>query len=144
MRTLLLALLLLVVPMSAFAQASPFGTWTTIDDTTGQAKSVIEVYEAADGTLAGRVERVLHSTRGPNPVCEKCSGQRKNQPIEGMVILWGLRRSGDEWKGGQILDPATGKVYSATLRPVAGGKQLQVRGFVGFSLLGRTQLWVRK
>ena len=144
MRTLLLGLLLLVLPMSAFAQASPVGTWTTIDDATGQPKSVIEVYETADGKLAGRVARVLHSTRGPNPLCEKCRGERKDQPIEGMVILWGMQRSGDEWKGGQILDPATGKVYSATMRPVAGGKQLQVRGFVGFSLLGRTQLWVRK
>ena len=144
MRTLLLGLLLLVLPMSAFAQASPLGTWTTIDDDTGQPKSVIEVYEAADGKLAGRVTRVLQSTRGPNPLCEKCRGERRNQPIEGMVVLWGMQRSGDEWKGGQILDPASGKVYSATLRPVAGGKQLQVRGFVGFSLLGRTQVWVRK
>ena len=144
MRTLLLGLLLFVLPVAALAQASPVGTWTTIDDATGQPRSVIEVYEAADGTLAGRVERVLHSTRGPNPLCGKCRGERRNQPIEGMVILWGMQRSGDEWKGGQILDPATGKVYSATMRPVAGGKQLQVRGFVGFSLLGRTQVWVRK
>jgi len=144
MRTLLLGLLLFVLPVAALAQASPVGTWTTIDDATGKPKSVIDVYEAADGKLAGRVTQVLHSTRGPNPLCEKCRGERKNQPIEGMVILWGMQRSGDEWKGGQILDPASGKVYSATLRPVAGGKQLEVRGFMGFSLLGRTQVWVRK
>ena len=144
MRTLLLGLLLFVLPVAALAQASPVGTWTTIDDATGQPRSVIEVYEAADGTLAGRVERVLQSTRGPNPLCGKCRGERRNQPIEGMVILWGMQQSGEEWKGGRILDPASGKVYSATLRPVAGGKQLQVRGFVGFSLLGRTQVWVRK
>ena len=144
MRTLLLGLLLLVLPMSAFAQASPVGTWTTIDDATGQPKSEIEVYETADGKLAGRVARVLQSTRGPNAFCEKCRGERKNQPIEGMVILWGMQRSGGEWKGGQILDPASGKVYSATMQPDAAGKQLQVRGFMGFSLLGRTQVWVRK
>ena len=144
MRKLLLGLWLLVLPMSVLAQASPVGTWTTIDDATGQPKSVIEVYEAADGTLAGRVAQVLQSNRGLNPLCEQCRGERKNQPIKGMVVLWGLQRSGEEWKGGQILDPANGKVYSATMRAVDGGKQLEVRGFMGFSLLGRTQVWLRK
>ena len=144
MRTLLLGLLLLVVPMSAFAQASPLGTWTTIDDTTGKPKSLIEVYHTADGKLAGRVVQILQTTRGPDPLCDKCRGERRNQPIKGMVILWGMERSGDVWKGGQILDPASGKVYSAILRPVAGGTGMEVRGFMGFSLLGRTQVWVRQ
>lgn len=142
MRTKLLALLLLALPAAAFAQ-TPVGQWTTIDDKTQKPKSVVEIYEAKDGSLAGRVAEVLQSDRGPNPVCDKCSGDRKNKPVKGMVILWGIRKKGGTWEGGQILDPATGKVYSVKVTPTDGGKKLDVRGFMGFSLLGRTQTWMR-
>lgn len=149
MRNKLLALLLLALPMlaistAAFAQASPVGTWTTIDDKTKKPKSIVEIYDAGNGSLAGRVNEILHSERGPNPVCDKCSGERKNKPVKGMVILWGIKKKGDGWEGGQILDPATGKVYSVKVRLTGGGKKLDVRGFMGFSLLGRTQTWVRQ
>ena len=144
MRTKLLALLLLALPMAAFAQNTPVGTWVTIDDKTQKPKSVVEIYETKDGSLAGRVSEVLQSDRGPNPVCDKCSGDRKNKPVEGMVILWSVRKHGDSWEDGKILDPASGKVYSVKITPVDGGKKLDVRGFMGFSLLGRTQTWVRQ
>jgi uncharacterized protein (DUF2147 family) len=141
---LLLALPLLAAPFMASAQDSPVGTWTTIDDKTGKPKSVVEIYETRNGSLAGRVEKVLQSDRGPNPVCDKCSGERKNKPVEGMVILWGIKQDGDVWDGGKILDPASGKVYSVKVTPIEDGKKLEVRGFMGFSLLGRTQTWVRQ
>ena len=141
---LLLALPLLAISTAAFAQSSPVGTWTTIDDKTKKPKSVVEIYETSNGTLAGRVNEILQSERGPNPVCDKCSGERKNKPVKGMVILWGLKKKGSGWEGGQILDPATGKVYSAKVSSTDGGKKLDVRGFMGFSLLGRTQTWVRQ
>ncbi|MEH6419817.1 DUF2147 domain-containing protein [Pseudomonas sp. CGJS7] len=144
MRTKLLALLLLALPTAVFAQATPVGTWTTIDDKTGKPKSVVEIYEAKDGSLAGRVNEVLQSERGPNPVCDKCSGERKGKPVKGMVILWGIRKDGDTWDGGQILDPASGKIYSVKVTPTDGGKKLDVRGFMGFSMLGRTQTWMRQ
>lgn len=144
MRATLLCLLLALLPITALAQQVPTGSWVTIDDSTGKPKSVVEIYQAANGTLAGRVAEVLQSDRGPDPVCEKCRGERRNQPVEGMVILWGMERAGDTWEGGKILDPATGKIYSARLTPIDGGKKLEVRGFVGFSLLGRTQIWVRQ
>lgn len=148
MRTKLFALLLtlpmLAVSSLALAQSTPVGTWTTIDDKTKQPKSVVEIYEARDGTLAGRVAEVLSSDRGPNPLCDKCSGDRRNKPVKGMVILWGVKKVGDSWEGGKILDPATGKVYSVKVRPTSGGSKLDVRGFLGFSLLGRSQTWVRK
>jgi uncharacterized protein (DUF2147 family) len=144
MRTKLLALLLLLLPLSAFAQNTPVGTWTTIDDKTQKPKSVVEIYQAKDGSLAGRVTDVLQSDRGPNPVCDKCSGDRKDKPVKGMVILWGIKQKGDVWEGGQILDPASGKVYSVKVTPVDDGKKLEVRGFMGFSLLGRTQTWQRR
>ena len=149
MRTKLLALLLLVLPLSAIsqtvaAQNTPVGTWTTIDDKTHKPKSVVEIYLAKDGSLAGRVTEILQSDRGPNPVCDKCSGDRKDKPVKGMVILWGIRQKGDTWEGGQILDPKNGKTYSVKVTPVDGGKKLDVRGFMGFSMLGRTQTWVRR
>lgn len=144
MRTKLLALLLLLLPLSAFAQNTPVGTWTTVDDKTQKPKSVVEIYQAKDGSLAGRVTEVLQSDRGPNPVCDKCSGDRKDKPVKGMVILWGIKQKGDVWEGGQILDPASGKVYSVKVTPVDDGKKLEVRGFMGFSLLGRTQTWQRR
>ncbi|MGY0619792.1 DUF2147 domain-containing protein [Lysobacter sp. A378] len=143
MRMKLLALLL-VLPLSALAQQSPVGTWTTIDDDTGKAKSTVEIYQADNGTLSGRVLEVMQSAQGDNPICSECDGERKNQPIEGMVILWDAKQDGDIWKGGKILDPAKGKVYSLKLQPNGDGTKLEVRGFMGFSLLGRTQTWVRK
>ena len=149
MRTKLLALLLLALPLSAIsqnmaAQNTPVGTWTTIDDKTQKPKSVVEIYQAKDGSLAGRVTEILQSDRGPNPICDKCSGDRKDKPVKGMVILWGIRQKGDTWEGGQILDPKNGKTYSVKVTPVEGGKKLDVRGFMGFSMLGRTQTWVRR
>ncbi len=139
----LLALPLLAVSFSAFAQETPVGTWTTIDDDTGQPKSTVEIYETRNGSLAGRVVEVMQSEQGDNPVCMECDGERKGQPIEGMVILWGAKRDGDAWTDGKILDPASGKVYSLKLEPIDAGAKLEVRGFRGFSLLGRTQTWVR-
>lgn len=140
----LLALPLLALSSLGWAQTAPVGQWTTIDDRTGKPKSVVEIYEARDGTLAARVVDVLSSTTGPDPVCDKCTGANKGKPVEGMVIMWGVRKSGAGWEGGKILDPASGKVYSVKVQPVAGGGKLEVRGFMGFSMLGRTQTWLRR
>lgn len=144
MLSVLLAVPLALASFAAFAQATPIGTWTTVDDKTKQPKSVVEIYETSSGTLAGRVTEILQSERGPNPVCDKCTGERKDKPVKGMVILWGIKKVGDTWEGGQILDPATGKTYSVKVRPIDGGSKLEVRGFMGFSLLGRTQVWNRR
>ncbi|UNK50232.1 DUF2147 domain-containing protein [Lysobacter sp. S4-A87] len=151
MRTKLLALLFLTaLPLSLLSNAAsaqtpaPVGHWTTIDDKTQKPKSIVEIYQTKDGSLAGRVTEILQSDRGPNPICDKCSGERKDKPVKGMVILWGIKQDGDVWEGGKILDPASGKMYSVKVTPIEGGRKLEVRGFMGLSLLGRTQTWVRK
>ena len=141
---LLLALPMLALSSLAFAQTSPVGTWTTIDDKTRKPKSVVEISEARDGTLSGRVIEILQSERGPNPTCDKCTGANKDKPINGMVMLWGVKKKGGSWEGGKILDPVTGKIYSVKMTPIDGGKKLDVRGFMGFSLLGKTQTWIRR
>jgi uncharacterized protein (DUF2147 family) len=117
------------------------GQWRTIDDETGEAKSRVRVW-VEDGELQGEIIELLNPTE-PNPVCSECDGSRKDQPIEGMTFLWGLEKDGDEWKGGRILDPSNGKEYSAKAKVIENGTKLEVRGFLGFALLGRTQVWER-
>jgi uncharacterized protein (DUF2147 family) len=122
--------------------ASPAGMWKTIDDETGQAKALVRISDEA-GVLSGRIEKLFNPSR-PDPVCEQCSDERKGKPIEGMTILTGLKRTDDGWEGGEILDPNKGKVYRAKARLVDGGGRLEVRGFVGVALFGRTQTWIRE
>ncbi len=130
--------------LPCFAQETPLGHWQSIDDATGEAKAVIEIYDAGSGALAAKIVELIDTSDGPNPLCDQCSGARKNKPIRGMVIAWGLKRDGKSWSGGRILDPENGKEYSVKMTPIAGGKKLEVRGFLGFSLLGRTQVWQRR
>jgi uncharacterized protein (DUF2147 family) len=139
---LFLALALSVSLVHAQA-ASPVGLWKTIDDASGEPKALVRI--ALDsGVLTGTIEKLFRKPgEDPNPTCDKCEGARKDQPIAGMQILSGLKPDGDEWTGGEILDPNNGKVYKAKLRLADGGKKLEVRGFIGFSLLGRTQVWQR-
>jgi uncharacterized protein (DUF2147 family) len=136
------ALLLATAAYAATDTATPVGTWTQIDDDTGKPKSIIEITEQPDGTLQGVVKQVLFSDQGPNPICDKCEGERHNQPVEGMTIMWGVKKDGDVWKGGQILDPAKGKSYRVELSLRDDGQKLDVKGFLLF--FHRTQTWIRK
>ena len=119
---------------------SPVGTWKTIDDETKQAKSYVEIFEK-DGKLYGKVTKIL--TKGKEDAkCTDCSGALKNKPILGMQILSGMKKDGKEWNGGKILDPNSGKEYKAKMS-LNGNDKLDVRGFIGISLVGRTQTWQR-
>ena len=143
MRIKFIATLLLLLPLAAFAQNTPVGKWRTIDDKTGKVKSIVEISKAANGTYSGKVVEVLYSERGPNPVCDKCSGSNKNKPVKGMTILWNLKADGaNEWSGGTILDPANGKTYKSKAELQAGGNKLDVSGCIAF--ICRAQTWVRE
>jgi uncharacterized protein (DUF2147 family) len=129
----------------ALAQASsPVGRWRAFDEKTGQPKSIIEISEV-NGELRGTVERVF-SPPAPslNPLCEKCSGDRKNKPVVGMLMLWGMKKDGDEFAGGRLLQPETGKEVRGKLKLIDGGKKLEIRGFVGLAIAGRTATWIRE
>lgn len=119
---------------------SAVGTWKTIDDETGQEKSYVEVYEK-DGKLYGKILELLAEEDKGNK-CDVCPGKKKDQPIEGMEILMDMEKEKDYWSGGKILDPKTGKVYKCYIE-LEGADKLKVRGYIGFSLLGRTQYWYR-
>ncbi len=134
--------LLLIMPIAQAANDTPVGTWRTIDDKTGEAKSIIKIINV-DGKLQGKVLKVLQSDQGPHPVCSACEGDLHNKPVEGMTILWDLEREGDSWEGGQIMDPANGKTYKCKMSLLDDGQKLEVRGFIGFSLFGRSQVWER-
>ncbi|WP_407352182.1 DUF2147 domain-containing protein [Luteimonas sp. R10] len=135
-----LAAPLMALSLSAHA-VGPEGRWKTIDDETGNAKSIVEITQAADGTLSGKVVEILQSDRGPNPTCDKCSGERKDKPITGMTILWGLKPDGDAWSGGTILDPAKGKTYKSKAKLIDDNR-LGVSGCVAF--ICREQVWQRE
>ncbi len=129
---------------SAWAQeGSPIGLWRTIDDETGKPKSLIRISES-NGELRGKIEKLFREPgEDPNPKCEKCEDARKDQPIIGMTILTGMKKDGNEYNGGQILDPANGKIYKSKMSVADGGKKLDVRGYIGVPMLGRTQTWLR-
>ncbi len=141
MKHVLATLLLLAAAGSAFAQATPVGLWKTIDDETKTEKSLVRISEAG-GVLSGRIEKLLNPDE-PNPKCEKCTDARKDQPVTGMTILRNARadEKKEHWEGGDILDPNNGKVYKLRLKPVDGGKALEVRGYIGPFF--RNQQWIR-
>lgn len=138
------AALCLGIAGSALAQATPAGLWKTIDDDTGQEKSLVRITDL-DGVFTGKVEKILNEAK-TDARCEKCTDERRNQPVLGMTILRGVKADPDNkavFQGGDILDPNNGKTYRVRLKPVDSGKKLEVRGYIGTPLLGRTQTWIR-
>lgn len=130
-------------PFTVAIDSSPVGMWKTLDDKTGEARSLIKVW-TDKGELLGQIEKLFRKpSENPNPLCDKCSGDNKDKPVIGMTVMWGLKEDGEEWNGGHILDPDDGKIYKCKVELVDGGKKLEVRGFIGFALIGRTQTWVR-
>lgn len=140
MKKNILTLLLFFAGIFLYAQ-SPIGFWKTIDDETGKEKSIVEIYEVDKGKLEGKVIKILTPGK-ENATCVDCKGDKKDKPITGMIILWDLEESGDNWKGGKILDPNNGKTYKCKMN-LKDENTLDVRGFLGISLLGRTQTWYR-
>jgi uncharacterized protein (DUF2147 family) len=144
MKSLIAAAVLSLVANLAMAQASPTGLWKTIDDETKAEKSLVRVSETA-GVFSAVIEKLLDPAKA-DAKCDKCSDERKDKPVMGMTILRDVKKSGSDselWDGGDILDPNNGKVYKVRLKPVDGGKKMEVRGYIGMPMLGRTQTWIR-
>ena len=137
---------LVLVAWSLFTQAapidSPVGLWKMFDDRTGTPRALIRVTET-NGEFQGTIEKGLRPGEDENTVCEKCEGPRHGQRLFGMAIVTEMKKQGEVYAGGEILDPDNGKVYRCKMTLEDGGTKLQVRGFVGVSLFGRTQTWVR-
>ncbi|WP_018440930.1 DUF2147 domain-containing protein [Trinickia symbiotica] len=128
---------------NVFAQTTPAGTWKTIDDATGQPRGEVKIVEQGS-VYSGTLINVLKQVDSAK-LCTKCTDDRKDKPIVGMTILKDMKMTGEnEWSGGSILDPESGRVYRAKMSLSDNGKKLNVRGFIGISLLGRTQTWLRE
>ncbi len=141
---LLIGLLLLGFATPLHAQVgmtSPVGLWRTFDDLTGRERGLVRITQVGNelrGTIIGTVD----PAEGHH-ICEKCTGERKNQPIIGLEVINGMHADGAQWDGGHILDPETGKVYRCRMRLEDNGQHLVLRGYIGLSLFGRTQTWLR-
>ncbi len=137
---LLTFVMVAVAGVFSVSAQSVTGKWKTIDDETGEAKSIVEIYEN-NGKMYGKVVEILNPAK-KDAKCNNCKGADKDKPIKGLVILKGLKKDGNEYSGGDILDPNKGKLYSCTIK-LDGNDKLNVRGYMGISLLGRTQVWHR-
>lgn len=132
----------LLVLWSLFSQTDSIeGTWITQDDETGKQKSEVFIYKE-NGKLYGKITKLL-LPEDEGKKCVNCKGENKDRPIEGLVIINDLQLEDDIWEDGTILDPKSGKVYDCYIG-FEDSNTLKVRGFLGFSLLGRTQIWKRK
>ena len=143
MKRSLAAILFVAFSTSALAQMSPVGVWKTIDDETKKEKSLVRIKET-NGVFTGTIEKFLDPATKLDEVCDKCSDDRKGKPVLGMTIIRNIKANADDkgiWDGGDILDQNNGKVYRARLKPVDGGKKLEMRGYLG--PFYRTQVWLR-
>ncbi len=117
-----------------------FGKWKTIDDETGKEKGIVEIFER-NGKIFGRIIDIL-DIEHKHHKCEKCEGEDNNKPILGLTIIKGMKKNGNEYEGGKVLDPKNGKSYQCKIS-LDGKDKLIVRGYIGISLFGRSQTWVR-
>jgi uncharacterized protein (DUF2147 family) len=136
---------LLFILLAGFAQSqnTPVGLWKSIDDNTQKERSYVRIAESG-GVLSGRIERTLDPNAKPTDVCGMCTDERKDKPIVGLVIIRNARQDADDktvWAGGDVTDPDNGKVYRLRLKPLDGGKKLEVRGYIGPFF--RSQTWHR-
>jgi uncharacterized protein (DUF2147 family) len=121
--------------------ASPVGLWRTFDDNTGRERGLVRIWQQ-NGALYGSVEATVDPAEAKR-TCERCRDDRRGKPIIGLNIIRGLRQEGDRWAGGEILDPENGQTYRCSMRLEDGGRKLIVRGYLGLSLFGRSQVWLR-
>ena len=140
-RKIAIAAAAFVVHVAAFAQATPVGLWKTIDDDGKTAKSLVRISEQG-GVLVGNIDKLLDPKDTGDGKCDKCTDDRKDKPVVGLQIIRGVKAEGDgTWGGGEILDPNNGKTYRTRLKPVDGGRKLEMRGYIG--PFYRSQVWLR-
>lgn len=138
--TILTFIMMAAFSIAGLSQYNVLGTWKNIDDEDGKVKSHLEIYEK-DGKLECKVKKLLDNAS--LRICTKCKGDKKDKPIEGMVIMWGMEKSDDnKWESGKIMDPKSGKDYKCKIE-LEDENTLKVRGYLGVPAFGRTQYWYR-
>jgi uncharacterized protein (DUF2147 family) len=140
-----LTALLLGVPLTAMdanPAADPVGVWKTVDDNSHKPRGLIRLFER-DGEIYGRIEASF-DPKEAHELCSKCAGDLKDKPVIGMVVLRHMKKHGSEYSGGDIVDPDSGWIYRCRFTLEDGGKKMLIRGYLGFSLFGRSQTWYRE
>ena len=143
-RTTTIAACLALSSLSTMAQMNPAGLWQTISDKDGKVASEVRIIETG-GVISAKIEKIFRADAAPDAKCTLCEDDRKDKLIVGLEFMRGLKKveGKDVWDGGTIVDPDNGKVYRAKMTPIEGGKKLEMRGYVGSPLFGRTQTWIR-
>ena len=139
----MLCFVMLFFGVAQAKSASPVGLWKTFDDTSGKPSSLVRISEK-NGELSAVIVKDLLPSAENDMVCDKCQGNLKDKPIIGLPIMESMKQNGEYYEGGTILDPDNGEIYHCKLKLDASGNKLEVRGFVGVSLIGRTQIWMRE
>lgn len=133
-------LIFLIASASTLSGQSIIGEWVTYDDNTKEKKSVVEIY-AHNGVYEGKIVETFIEDK--DAICNTCKGSKKGKPLIGLVIIEDLKNYEDEYGGGTIMDPESGDTYKCSLELIDNNK-LKMRGYLGISLFGRTQYWIRK
>lgn len=137
MKRIILGSILTLFTISLTYGQSIVGKWKTIDDESGKAKSIVEIYKKGNQYYGKIVELLI---KPESDTCVKCKDDRKGKSLIGLEIIRNMKPDDDEYEGGTIVDPKSGKVYKCLIKP-NGSDKLDVRGYIGFSLIGRTQTW---
>jgi uncharacterized protein (DUF2147 family) len=142
--SMMLGVLLLsaAAPLRA-AEPTAAGLWEQVDDKTGKAESWFKIVER-NGVYEGGIVKIFFKPgEDENWTCDKCEGADRGKPVLGLTMIKGMRRNGLSYENGTILDPRDGSVYRALMRVSPDGQKLEVRGYLGISLFGQSQVWNR-
>lgn len=132
-----------VIAGPAFDPSSAVGLWEQVDEKTGKPESWFKITES-DGIYQGNIVKIFFKPgEDENWACEKCEGDEKGKPVLGLALIKGMRRNGNAYEDGTIMDPRDGAVYRALMQLSPDGQKLEVRGYLGISLFGRSQIWNR-
>ena len=144
-KNIIIALVTICFSITVFCENSYIGYYKTIDDNSGEVKSIVKIYKTDNNTLEGKIVKIFpKENEDPNPICDKCQGQFKNKPILGMKFMWGFKYENGKWVDGSILDPDNGKIYHCSLSLNKDGTELEVYGYIKIIFkIGRKQTWIK-
>ncbi len=130
------------LPLPA-AEPTAVGLWEQVDENSGKAESWFKIVER-NGVYVGNIVKMFPKPGDDeNWVCDRCEGDERGKPVLGLALIKNMQRNGLSYENGTIMDPRDGKVYRALMRLSPDGQKLEVRGYLGISLFGRSQVWNR-
>ena len=145
--TLMTALAVIAMSASTLgasaADPTAIGLWEQVDESSGKAESWFKISER-NGAYEGNIVKIFFKPdEDPNWACDRCEGSEKGAPVLGLALIKGMQKNGLSYENGTILDPRDGSVYRALMKLSPDGQKLEVRGFLGIALFGRSQVWNR-